>query len=119
MSIEELLNPRFEVIADFPNNIWEIGNIVSNHQTELEKYPHLFRKLHWFGKRSAEEMPIFIKSETKVVKPKWELIEWRNNKYWQANEDEDNNNLPFGVHFNLELFTPATEEEYLSFINKA
>jgi len=129
MSIEELLNPRFEVIADFPNNIWKIGKIVSNHQisemskfpnlfdvlkwfSELEKYPHLFKKLNWWEKRTKEEMPIYIKSLTQVVKPKWELVSWDGSEYWRANTNE----IMFGSHYDLKLFLPTTESEYLQFL---
>jgi len=85
MRAEELLKPRFEVIADYPYNPHDIGAIIearknnsSIHQTTIaytdefgekvnqmnlcmpksfEKYPHLFRKLNWWEYRKIEDMP--------------------------------------------------------------
>ncbi len=83
MKAEELLKPRFEVIADYPFNPHKVGDILSSkfetiHQTttsyrnefgdncdeahwcmpvEFEKYPSLFRKLNWWENRKKEDMP--------------------------------------------------------------
>ncbi len=52
-------------------------------------------------------------------KPKWKLGTWSRNEYWIAEKtEEDNSSFHIGVRFDLELFTPATEEEYLLFIKK-
>jgi len=116
MSIEELLNPRFQIIADFPLNRTKIGTIFLENEIdfEFEKYPHLFKKLNWWDSRSISDMPIYIKSEMQVVKPEWELISWKGREYLQANTNE----TMFGSHYDLKLFVPATEQEYLDFINK-
>jgi hypothetical protein len=83
MTAEQLLKPRFQVIADYPFNPHAIGAILeakieSIHQTtypyrnefgetvncenychisSFEKLPHLFRKLNWWEKRKKEDMP--------------------------------------------------------------
>lgn len=83
MNAQELLNPRFEVIADYPNNRYKVGDIlqialnpwngeptdifhklgeqiyVGNFfkAEELEKYPHIFRKLEWYENRNYSELP--------------------------------------------------------------
>lgn len=51
MNAEQLLQPRFEVIADFPGNTLPIGcNIEQIHLKviNMSLYPHLFRKLNWW-----------------------------------------------------------------------
>lgn len=77
MKSEELLSPRFEVIAEYPNSNYKKGDILIRikHATneiyeidedspvggldidEIVKYPHLFKKLNWWEYRKAEDMP--------------------------------------------------------------
>jgi len=66
--IERMLLPRFEVIADYPNSNWSIGEIITDageFSTKhiYRKYPHLFRELDYWEKRTEEEMPKYVKSE--------------------------------------------------------
>ena len=99
MTAKQLLLPRFEVIADYPNSIYNIGDVlelkeitnskifhnnenflVGNffNQEELEKYPHLFKKLQWYEKRKEEEMPkkvIFNENPLEeYLIEKWDMI---------------------------------------------
>lgn len=88
-TIDHLITPRFEVIADYPNNPHQIGDILqapkgctSIHQTTIsytdefgdnvkqqnhcmvssfQSYPHLFRPLNWWEERTEEEMPRYLK----------------------------------------------------------
>jgi hypothetical protein len=77
MTAEELLKPRFEVLEEYPNCKFRKGEILVRikHATndyyhtdensiyaeitlgEIEKYPHLFRKLYWWEHRTIEDMP--------------------------------------------------------------
>jgi len=76
MTTEQLLKPRYEVIADYPFNPYKIGDIIETigdtmavvyvkiihtkyltDSRNLDSYPHLFRKLNWWEKRKAEDMP--------------------------------------------------------------
>ena len=127
MNIEKLLIQRFEVIADYPNSIMKIGQIIESNKgliycdPEGDKYsdfPHLFKQLNWWDCRLISDMPTYIKSETKVVKPEWKMEEWKGKKYLRA-YDTDAAKYNLSVYFNLELFKPTTEAEYMSFINKA
>lgn len=69
MTAEELLKPRFEVIADYPNYIFDVGEIIETERAyrpvsfakNLEEFPHLFRKLNWWKHRKEEDMPKRIK----------------------------------------------------------
>ena len=76
--MKNLLQPRFEVIATYPNSNYKVGDILYKieyateewydngnvfiiHRQEIEKYPHLFKKLAWWEKRTEKEMPKYIK----------------------------------------------------------
>jgi hypothetical protein len=89
MTAEQLLKPRFEVIADYPDCKFKIGDILNQDgvlydhkepQTiELNPalYPHLFQKLNWWEHRKAEEMPKrlickAIEGDTEIL----EIEEW-------------------------------------------
>lgn len=99
----DLLKPRFEIIADYPNSPYNIGDIAQSgdkssqihlmtnwmgsenycNEHGLLNYPALFRKLNWWEKREDSEMPMYLK----IVQPlgqeqnpiykkvlKWELV---------------------------------------------
>jgi len=104
MRAEELLKPRFEVIADYPYNPHDIGAIIearknnsSIHQTTIaytdefgekvnqmnlcmpksfEKYPHLFRKLNWWEYRKVEDMPKKVTLLNDKEKTIYNIEEW-------------------------------------------
>lgn len=77
MTAKELLTPRFEVMETYPNSKFKKGDLLEripnatndwyNHNKSLidaeillediEVYPHLFRKLNWWEKRTKEQMP--------------------------------------------------------------
>lgn len=81
MSADELLKPRYKVIADYPGNIIPIGSIFwddiesiniitptgsksiqsSYPYRHKDKFPHLFKKLEWWEDRKPEEMPEYVK----------------------------------------------------------
>jgi hypothetical protein len=67
MSIEDLLKPRYKVIADYPNATFKVGSVwgeldiamfsMTTDETKPDKYPHLFKKLEWWEERSEVEIP--------------------------------------------------------------
>lgn len=78
MTARELLKPRFEVIDLYPFSKIDKGIILTeeviHHYSfekdgrkwntsikNLDKYPHLFRKLNWWENRVVSEMPIKLK----------------------------------------------------------
>ena len=72
MTTEELLKPRYLVIADYPgmdDDGYYIGqvkeNIAENYCKLLDKYPHLFRRLEWWEMRDEKDMPEYVKRKTK------------------------------------------------------
>lgn len=87
MTAAELMQPRFEVIADYPSNLIELGTILEcpNFEHDFtkkywveskEKYPHLFRKMDWWEKRSINEMPKKVMSILDDKKNTFEIEEW-------------------------------------------
>lgn len=74
-TIDHLLTPRFEVIADYPNSQFKVGEILDRDWAEypygdestespnwkVSNYPNLFRPLNWWEKRTEEEMPKYLK----------------------------------------------------------
>lgn len=94
MTVEKLMLPRFEIIADYPGLAYNVGIILtpithnftyydceqdpSNKPIGFpEKYPHLFKKLNWWEHRKVEDMPKklickAIKDDTEIT----EIEEW-------------------------------------------
>lgn len=87
LTSEQLLQPRYEVIADYPGSDLPIGTILLESKlgycfredvlttssniiaTEtVTKYPHLFRRLNWWEHRTPEEMPEYLRRKTKDAK---------------------------------------------------
>jgi hypothetical protein len=73
MTVEELLQPRWQVIADYPKSLYHVGDILNGgYRSEdliycdtngprWSNYPHLFKKLEWWEYRKREDMPQYIK----------------------------------------------------------
>jgi hypothetical protein len=77
MTAKELLIPRYEVIEEYPKCEFKKGDILKRIKfatndifhtnenapvggldlKEVEQYPHLFRKMHWWERRTAQQMP--------------------------------------------------------------
>ncbi len=135
LTVEELIKPRYQVIADYPGSEFQVGYIVELKDiypysgmsfslnggivvapSWFDKYPHLFKKLAWYERRELRDMPDYVK----VVNPNslWEdtppgcircVAEWKFN---------DNNKLicdlfPLIVN-NIQLYRlePATRQDY-------
>jgi hypothetical protein len=90
MTAEELMKPRFEVIADFPDNHFGgIGTILDRDWAKypnddegqkaiwrISDFPHLFRKLNWWEKRTADQMPKRVMSILDDKGDTFEIQEW-------------------------------------------
>ena len=90
MTVEELLKPRYKVIAEDTSGNFKVGDIfywrssgesgwggndgyysLSNKApkdvdklfvpTYVDQYPHLFRLMHWSEERKPEDMPKYVK----------------------------------------------------------
>lgn len=117
--IQELLKPRYLVIADYPYSPWIVGEIllVDNKkgelvgesigyvdyayrifENEISNFPHLFRKLEWWEHRKPEELPQYVKSL---------------DKFGEVFRADGFTSLEQAAKY-LNLF-PATEQEYLTY----
>lgn len=130
--IEELLKPRYKVIADYPGRreTMPIGHILIlesfnngrywHEFTEVEpihidegfaKYPHLFKRLEWWEERKPEEMPQYVKLGKRLIKVKqWAFDTVRTDVLFYNWEGDDT-----GAYVDYQPYTqPATEQEYLN-----
>ena len=67
MTAKQLMNPRFEVIGDYPSSPNRVGAILECPELEdslkqqwseyFSRYPAIFRKLNWWDYRTQEQMP--------------------------------------------------------------
>ncbi len=84
MTKEELLKPRYKVIADYPNSRYQVGRVVDfifkhggwrheyvthegldyDYVSTFEEYPHIFKKLEWWEERDEKDIPDYVKSAT-------------------------------------------------------
>ncbi len=82
MENDQLLIPRFKVMANYPNSQFRIGQVISlnkydackywHEYTDKEpfyledgdekKYPSIFRKMEWYQARVISEMPDYLKN---------------------------------------------------------
>jgi len=80
MTHEELMKPRWKVIADFPGSDFPIGRIINSSDFTLRTidgkdwletrsfdgfhpndFLHLFKPMKWWEERTEDELPKFIK----------------------------------------------------------
>ncbi len=117
--VNELMKPRYKVIADYPKSCFTIDEVVHGESIfgiEVKNYsefPAIFRKLEWWEERNIEDMPKYVKyvSDGKV----YEAIKYldRNSlvllmdDYWKI---EIRNELgePFWM--------PATSHDYENYL---
>ena len=123
MSNEELMMPRYKVIADYPFSPFMIGAIIhhngeaiSDLAKNIHLYPYLFKKLEWWEERQVNDMPKYVKMNC-YIKPctdNHENIELKKGQIfipekWGLNSFEIGHWV-----FSVKLIEPSTEEEYLS-----
>lgn len=73
LTTEQLLKPRYKVIADYPKSVYEVGTIINAGTTSedciycdregprMRHYPHLFQPLPWWSDREISDMPEYVK----------------------------------------------------------
>ncbi len=146
MSNEDLLNPRYKVIADYPRSehyenvkvgevidAWKPNKVIQRNFTDFyDKFPHLFQKLEWWEERKIEDMPMYLKQTGMVDShdntiPDWHIKvkkhfnagngEWRDNSiHIFCTEDHKDGWGSGNRSMSYNSFEPSTEEEYLSSI---
>jgi len=90
MNTKQLLEPRFLVIADFPDSDFKVGEIEDrdwekyvNGEDEtdgilwkISDFPHLFKKLNWWEYRKVEDMPKKVTLLNDKEKTIYNIEEW-------------------------------------------
>lgn len=114
MSNEDLLKPRYKVIADYPGNLQPIGHIyeiIFNDEEALKNwcdnkdyYPHLFKKLEWWEEREEKDMPEYVKGGNEITK--LNRVDFESSSEWIFYLDDSH--IPYSCH----AWFPATKEEY-------
>lgn len=131
-TIDHLLTPRFEVIADYPGSTWKLGSIINSDFAYLNhndkgcpaQFPHLFKPLNWWEKRTEEEMPRYLKQSQYIDQNKNFVPDlyirvnehfkhksggWRDHSFEIFNSNDlDSNNSTYNG------WEPCSEEEYLT-----
>lgn len=135
-AVNELLKPRYEVIAESPNNPERIGDIfhqiyddgifhlinrehqsVGYHVMVLDNYPHLFRKLEWWEHRKPEEMPEYLKSVEISPDPHYVKVTKHYSSFFEGQYQASKVFKPYWES-PYNLYIPATELEYTNYINQ-
>ena len=96
MNAQELMSPRFEVVAEYPKCEFKKGAILRRikyatndifhideyapvgglYLSEMEEFPHLFRKMNWWEKRKEEDMPKKVISKCDNLDTIYEIESW-------------------------------------------
>jgi len=116
MKTEDLLKPRYKVIADYPNCPFKVGNIYDEDCFEpevwksnlLSRYPHIFRLLQWWEDRLPEDLPLYVKDNYSVYKTEWRTT---------ADGTIIDLHLDGQDVYEWSRYLPATEQQYLDFLN--
>lgn len=134
MTTEDLLKPRYRVIADWPGVAGKVnvGDIFTPdpedegmfwidgepfQEDKLLDYPHLFRKLEWWEERPEGELPQYLKSISVALSMKiGEVCKVR--KY--AADIKKAGVFLEGKSFSrlIETMVPSDEEEYNQYIKQ-
>lgn len=137
---EELMQPRYEVIADYPGSFEAVGEVITiteniltvsaQQRLRYDKYPGIYRRLDWWEHRKPEEMPEYVSYISLTLKDKFGDDETKTRKYekvtkWRfrkspigiCNSDPQwyYNDSPFSTLCHSHL--PATLQDYTQYIN--
>lgn len=119
MTTEDLMKPRYKVIALWPNTAYQVGEIIHIEALPLPKsaeemfqqYPHLFKPLQWWEDREEKDMPEYLK-----VNKRGKLFMQQN--IYKVKHYSGKGGIVDHVRFigedtgHLAWFIPATIEEY-------
>lgn len=127
--INELLRPRYKVIADYPGNDYGVYEIIPlseymglyaliqddgkfvEWESFYREFPHLFQKLEWWEDREEKDMPEYVKWNYNNA-PEFGNVE--KVEKWSPFIDTMTAKVPSQVNdIRASYFVPATKEEYI------
>jgi len=124
MSVEDLLKPRYKVIADYPGSDYHIGEIldrdwgwVGNDEVgfkhHISHYPHLFKKLQWWEDRDEKDMPEYVKFTISSKTDYFKILKWNmKEKFGYINPEFNWQGCSLTQWGPTYGYYPATKEEY-------
>lgn len=130
MEVQSLMKPRWKVIADYPDNLFLVGDILPRGQDEgdafikwfkeemADKYPHLFKPLLWWHERKEDELPKYVgyKNEKGTFNWVYPVVRWISLSLEEAGECIISYTNKDGEYSEiiqaLYAVTPATESDY-------
>jgi|SRR6185503_12035353 len=133
--VEDLLKPRYKVIADYPFCPFEVGEILYEHEGKFYVYtdsgrypinpnafPAIFKELMWWEERKESEMPGYLKWNGNIYKVarinQKQNSGWCNYSVYIIDKKGIETNVfrePLrALYYDKESFYPATEQEYLN-----
>lgn len=135
MTPEQLLIPRYKVIADYPGSDFKVGQIIEleneitgefssvwNYniygpspwvysQSDFDTYPAIFRRMNWAEERKPEDLPEYVLATVDSEYPYNRGLIVKTDdilQHWKRIEFE---HLAKMIG---DCFEPSTEEEYLA-----
>ena len=133
MTPEELMKPRYKVIADYPDNKNKIGDIIPMKHAGTaaacdlvcgwyDRFPSIYKRLEWWEERSPEDMPEYIKVMSKgmlcnaVVGGVYKVHKHFSSSYGEPNKK---GTQIFGDDYlSYSRTVPATETEYNEYLKQ-
>lgn len=126
--MKDLMTPRWEVIADYPDSNKAVGTIIEiptdkpiewqqSHKSFYDRYPHLFKPLLWHEKRLIDDMPDYVKHKSTgdVFSVCWHSP--INNSCIPIFKDNSFTMAAFIWAYHRNDYIPATQSEYEAYIN--
>lgn len=126
MTVEELMKPRYEVIAQYPLCSWNNGRILelingkyncavapsSDTVRNPDNYPAVFRKMGWYEQIKTEDIPLFVKVKIPTLEGTYKVDKWENTgidkpRLWFVAVKGNTGGRVF-----IQQTLPATEQEY-------
>jgi hypothetical protein len=98
---------------------------ITFYESEFAKYPHLFRKLEWWGERGIDQLPAYLKVNTETSSLFFgdfhKVRLWSNypsGEFYCLLEEDKQKSLADLYKYPPKHFLPITEQEYLTHKNK-
>lgn len=127
LSTEELMRPRYKVIASYPKTIFKPDEIISIHGMHgdiifcdstgprYSDYPHLFKKLAWHEYRTLDELYSLKYAKVIIYTGYWivgDIV-----PVTKCNVIDKNNVeyiLKYSQPVKINTIEPASEQQYLA-----
>jgi hypothetical protein len=130
MTPEELLKPRYKVIADYPHSplrindiltlaagptdLWDCDRTGKRQLLNPADYPAIFKPLQWWEERKPEDMPEYVKDKDNKGRRAYRVLD-KSHDFQIWHQD---NTIEFRfVYPNGYRWIPATLEEYNEYLS--